>query len=216
MGEWFASLSSLETTLFVIAVVATFLFAVQLVMMFVGGDADTGDGDAGDLDVGGGDVDLDGPDIDADLDGSGAEPYAAHADTDVAFKLLTFQGVVAFFMMFGWVSLSLSRAQGFSGFIAIGGGVVAGALADLAVAKMMQWFGRLQSSGTMDLWNAVGQEGRVYLSIKADEPGQVQVAVQGHLKVFDAVSDDGSEIPTDTRVEVVRVVSGNTMVVRRT
>ena len=68
----------------------------------------------------------------------------------------------------------------------------------ISAIKAFQAFKRMQSSGTMNLKNAVGEEGEVYLTIKENEPGKVRVAVQEHLKVFDAVSDDGTEIPTST------------------
>lgn len=42
--------------------------------------------------------------------------------------------------------------------------------------------------GTINIRNAIGSEGSVYLAIPKNGTGQVQVIVQGSLKTFDAFS----------------------------
>jgi membrane protein implicated in regulation of membrane protease activity len=211
MVEFFLELTTLEKVFAGMAVVASVVFVIQLLMMLIGGAH--GDMDAhADIDVGGLDADVD---MHVDVDGPGTDVDAVHADADVAFQVVSVQGTIAFFMLFGWVGLAMSRSADLGPALSIGIGVAAGLVANFAFAKVFQAFKRMQSSGTMNLKNAVGEEGEVYLTIKQNEPGKVRVAVQEHLKVFDAVSDDGSEIPTSTRVVVVRVVKGNTMVVKR-
>jgi membrane protein implicated in regulation of membrane protease activity len=200
------------------AVVASTLFVIQLIMMMTGGDH--GDADAhvdGDLhlDMDHGDIGHIDADVSAHVDGPGTDVDVVHADSDVAFQVISVQGTVAFFMLLGWVGLATNRAAEFGPALSIGIGVVSGLAANLVFAKMFQAFKRMQSSGTMNLENAVGQEGEIYLNVGEDVPGKVRVAVQEHLKVFEAMSDDGSAIPTGTRVVVVRVVKGNTMVVKR-
>lgn len=202
MLEWFGQLSILYQVLFAFALVGSLLFVIQLVMMLLGGGE--GDADAGHP----GDV-ADAGHADA-VDGG-----ATHADSDVAFKVFSVQGTVAFFMMLGWVGLAAGRTFGLGPGAAVGLGLAAGVAANLLMAKIFQGFRRMQSSGTMDLANAVGQEGEVYLTIRGEQPGKVQVTVQQHLKIFDAVAEGGAELPTGTRVMVVRVVSGSTMVVRK-
>jgi len=213
MIEFFFGLSTLEQVLAGMAVIASLLFLIQLIMMMIGGhDADV-HADV-DIDAGGLHADLD-MDVVGHVDGPGTDVDAVHADADVAFQVVSFQGTVAFFMMLGWVSLAMLKSVGLGTAASIGIGVAAGLVANFVFARAFQAFKRMQSSGTMNLKNAIGEEGEVYLTIKENEPGKVRVAVQEHLKVFDAVSDDGSEIPTSTRVIVVRVVKGNTMVVKR-
>jgi hypothetical protein len=213
MIEWLTGLSTLEQILVGMAVIASVLFLIQLIMMLIGGhdtDVDT----HVDIDAGGLHADLD-MDADAHIDGPGTDVDAVHADADVAFQVVSVQGTIAFFMMLGWVSLAMLKSFGLGAAASIGIGVAAGLAANFVFAKAFQAFKRMQSSGTMDLKNAVGEQGEIYLTIKENEPGKVRVAVQEHLKVFDAVSDEGGEIPTGTRVIVVRVVKGNTMVVKR-
>ena len=73
----------------------------------------------------------------------------------------------------------------------------------------------MQADGTIQLDNAVGQEGSVYLTIPEGGSGQVRVTVQGALKIFDAVSESGGEIPTGENIKVTKVISGSTLVVRK-
>ncbi len=194
MIEWYEALTTLQKVFFIFASIGSFLFLIQLVLMLVtGGDADS------DMDA----------DIDTDIDTD------AHANTDVDFKIVSVQGTMAFFMMLGWIGLAANRTWGLGVAGSIGAGCAVGFAANLFIAKTFQFFRRLQSSGTMKMSNAVGQEGEVYLTIKKDEPGKVRVSVQEHLKVFDAMIDDEESLPTGTRVIVVRVVKGNTMVVKK-
>ncbi|MCP4678713.1 MAG: hypothetical protein GY854_25030 [Deltaproteobacteria bacterium] len=206
MMEWYEALTTLQKVFFIFASIGSFLFLIQLVMMLVGGgDTDT------ELDA---DVDMDvDTDIDTDADADGHAD--AHANTEADFKIVSVQGTMAFFMMLGWIGLAANRTWGMGIAGSIGIGCAAGFAANLFIAKTFQFFKRLQSSGTMKMGNAVGQEGEVYLTIKKGEPGKVRVSVQEHLKVFDAMSADGEELPTGTAIKVVRVIKGNTMIVKR-
>ena len=201
MLEWFESLTHLQQIFLIFAIIGTLLFVIQLVLILVGG----GDADADmDTDVGHGGGDIGDTDIHGDH---------AHASSDASFKLLSFQGLTAFFMMFGFVGLAMNRGSGHGATMSVLVGIAAGFGCMWLVAKLFQLFHRLQSSGTLDLRNAVGQQARVYLKIKENGTGQIEVPIQGHLKVYDAVCETGEEIPTDARVEVV-AVKGGIMVVK--
>lgn len=202
MTAWIMALNAFEKIFLICALVGGVLFAVRLIMMFVGGDSD------GDADAGGGDVDAGG-------DADGGDAHHDGADSDVAFKLLSFQGISAFFMMFGLVGLAMSKGSGLHYLISMLGAVVAGGATVWITDKIFRSFGRLQHSGTLNLKNAIGQEGTVYLTIKADSPGKVQVAVQGRLKTLEAVSKDKTEIKTDTKVKVVGVQASEVLVVEK-
>jgi hypothetical protein len=70
---------------------------------------------------------------------------------------------------------------------------------------------RLQSSGTVSLFAAVGSEGSVYLTVGKDG-GRVQINFANRLREFEAVSADGTPIPTGTPIRV-QSVAANTLVV---
>jgi membrane protein implicated in regulation of membrane protease activity len=192
MITWFNSLSGLEQVFAAFAVIGTLLFVIQLVLLLVG--------------VGGSDADGPGMEVSHDV---------AHADTDVAFQILSIQSATAFVMFFGFAGFAMHRGSGLGALPSVGVALAAGVAAMWLVAKAFALFRRSQSSGTLNLANAVGQSGRVYLGIKPDAPGKVEVAVQGRLQIFDAVSETGEPLPTDTRVAVVRVESQSIMVVKR-
>ncbi|MBK8481791.1 MAG: hypothetical protein IPL40_11525 [Proteobacteria bacterium] len=201
MNAWFAALPTIEKVFLLFAIAGGALFAVRLVLAFVTGGG-LSDGDGADLDH-------------ADLAGEGEAAHAHDGTADLAFKLLSFQGMTAFFMMFGLVGLALSRAHAIPAVGAVGGGLAAGLLAVWLIGALFALFNRLQSSGTLKLHNAIGAEGTVYLDIPAGGTGKVQVAVQGRLLVLEAASHAGDPVPTATRVRVVALSGASVLVIER-
>lgn len=136
-------------------------------------------------------------------------------DSDASFRLLSIQGLTAFFMMFGLSGLAAIRQSPLSALTTLAVAIVAGLAAFWLLAKLFGLLLRLQSSGTIDMDNALDQEGTVYLTIPGEGTGQVQVVVQNHLKVFDARSTTGEEIKTGETVRVTEILAGNVLVVSK-
>ena len=150
------------------------------------------------------DVDHDG-DVHMDADGHG----------DAFFGVLSFKALCAFAGIFGLVGLIMldtAAAIHVRLFVAFGGG----SAAMVMVAWMMRMLHRLQSSGTIDVQNAMGRTGTVYLRIPAsnDGRGKVTVEVQGRSMQFEAYTE-GEQIDTGARVTVVAVESNDTLKVTR-
>ncbi len=57
----------------------------------------------------------------------------------------------------------------------------------------------------MDNAAAIGEQGTVYLTIRAKGTGKVQVAMHGRPREFEAVAKDGAEIKTGERIRVLEV-----------
>jgi hypothetical protein len=74
---------------------------------------------------------------------------------------------------------------------------------------------KLQSEGTINMQNAIGLEGTVYLRIPANDIGKVNLVLQGALKEFNAVSADKKLINTGEQVRVVGLNAGEMLVVER-
>jgi len=146
---------------------------------------------------------------------NGSESHHGLGDADISFKFLSLQGLSAFFTMFGLVSLTLTRQHHTSHIISVGGGAAAGLFTTWVIGKIFVAMKRLQSDGTLDIEKAVGQEGTVYLNIHPDRSGQVQISIQNRLRHMDALSEDGIEIPTGSRVVVTKVLNGSTLSVRK-
>jgi len=123
-------------------------------------------------------------------------------DTDLSFKALTFQGLSAFLMMFGLIGLMISEMDAPQA-LSILGGLGAGGVSMWTVSKLFDTFKEFEQSGTMDLENANGATGTVYLRIPASGQGQIQITFQGAMRTMDAISIDGVEIPTGALIQVV-------------
>ncbi len=184
MLEWFSSLGGLDKLFAACAVLGGGFTLVRLSLQLLGGGAD---------------VDTD---FDADVEGA-----------DATFGLLSLQGLSAFFMMFGLVGLGAHIELELSAGAAILGGIAAGLFTTLLMARIFDLFRTMQSSGNIDLINAVGTGGTVYLTVHAGGAGKVRLIVQKRMRVLDAVTLDGADLPTGTSVVVTGLQSDNVLVV---
>ena len=199
----------LETVYIGSAVIGGTLFILRMLTMIVGGM------DFGDSDV---PTDFDGG-FDGDIAGDLAagmefDDIVDHPSSDISFKFLSLQGLTAFFMMFGIIGLALHRANLWA-VVSITGGTLAGLFTVWLMGIIFAAMLRLQRDGTLNIRNAVGQQGTVYLTIPKEGSGQVSVVVQGSLKVFDAVSKVKQKIPTGDKIKVVGVVDSQTLIVTK-
>ena len=190
LSEW----PTIDIVFLVCAVLGGTAFLVWVLLQFVGGDLD-----------GGGDVD-----IDADFDASEGSGSA-----DVSFTLLSFQGLSSFLTMFGLVGLAAHREGELGSFLSLAAAAVAGFAMTFTISKLFSSFNRLQSSGTIKMESAVGQEGSVYLTVPESGEGKVQLTLQGRFRVLPAITEQGERIESGTRVLVVRVSDDRTLVVTK-
>jgi hypothetical protein len=194
--------AGLEKVFFACAVAGTLLFAVRLLLQFLGSGAIHHDvGSA---------VDVAHTDVSTTDTGDGS----GH-DTYLSFKLLSFQGLTAFFMMFGWVGLAMMRQSGQGPLASVAAAMVAGLVTVWIISWMFHKAGSLQTSGNIDVRNAVGHEAEIYLTIPAAGIGKAQVTIQERLRIYNAVSRDQSEIKTGQRVRVTEVTPQDVLVVER-
>ncbi len=191
LSAWWEALSALETFYWIVALPSTLIFLIQLVMLLVGGDHD-----ADDIDI----------DHDGDFDG----------DHGAGFDVFSVKSVVSFLMFFGWAGLAAMQ----KGVIVWWGIVGISSGAGLIMMFLTAWIFflllKLQSSGTMEITNAIGQSGEVYLTIPAKKNGRgkVQLVIQGALRTIDAVTEDTEDIKTGSLVEVVEI-ENEILVVKR-
>ena len=190
MTEWFGDMSGLERTFTVCAIVGAVLFTLRVILQIFGGDADADVGDVGDV---------------GDL--------ADATDSDASFRFFSVQGITAFLLIFGLAGLALLKESGVAPLWSIVGAMAAGILTMWAVALIFVFMQRMQSSGNVKMVNAIGQVGKVYLTIPAGGEGKIEVVIQNRLKVVDAVSKAGVNIPTGAQVKVVEVSGPGTLVV---
>ena len=234
MAAWWETLTLFEQICLYIAVPATLILLIQLVMLLAGlggggdagtdgADADGGDWDAGldgDLDAGGADLDGNGlPDsVDMDdlHDGAGDGSAEVHQGIFSGLNILTVRGVVAFLTLFGWSGLWLSQL-GLHPLLAAFLAIQIGVIGMVGVALILRSALRLQYDGTLDLRNAVGRAGTVYLTVPARRGGcgKVNVLVQEQLREFEAVTEEAEPIPTGEKVLVTGLAGEDTLLVSR-
>lgn len=190
LSQWWEALTIIEKIHWVIAVPSTLIFVIQLIMLFVGGDAD-------DFDT---DVDIDS----ADGHGAGIDFFSA-------------KSVVSFLMFFGWTGLAVID-KGIDAWWGITLISFAVGLIMMAFTAWIFWLLlKLQETGNARTLDALGRSGEVYITVpgKKAGSGKVQVAISGSIRTLDAVTEDIDEIKTGSFAEVIDVVNDVLVVTRK-
>ena len=179
-----------EKLYWLVAVPFTVVFLIQLILTFFGGDVDQ-IADTADHDV------------------------AFDHDQGIGFQFLSIKNLVGFFAIFGWTGVAMLHG-GKSVFATIIISVIAGLLMMIIMAMLMYYLGKLTEDSTLNLNNAIGKIGTVYLRIpaKRDGMGKVQVNVQG-FQTLDAITDDTDEIKTGAVVEIMNVINNEVLLVKK-
>ncbi len=187
METWWVSLDMFEKIMWCIAIPASIIFVIQMVMTFLGMDAD------GSMD---GDVNMD-----------------VGSDTEMPFQLFTFRNLINFFLGFSWTGISFYNAIESKFWLTL----LSGFMGFLLVAIVMAIFyalSRTQQSGNIDIRSAVGLTATVYYPIPeaCTRAGKIQVSIQGAVREYDAMTK-GAAIPTGRLVRILGVVEGNILMV---
>jgi membrane protein implicated in regulation of membrane protease activity len=157
---------------------------------------------AGALGFGGDHHDVDGHDASHghhEGDGTGASSWFV--------GLLTVKTVSAALTFFGLAGLAM-QSNGAETWLTLLVASASGLAALVMVAQLMKWLYRLKSDHTIKIDRAVGQDGRVYLTVPAarNGAGKVTVTVQGRSVEFQAVTA-ANELPSGARVTVVAIAA---------
>jgi membrane protein implicated in regulation of membrane protease activity len=140
--------------------------------------------------------------MDADVDVPDVE--AGGTEISHGLELLSVRSLSAAAVVFGAMGLWLNTILPTP--LAVGLAVVPALAAAWLSAWATRQMTRFESSGTLRLQNAVGQSGRVTLTIrKGAEFGLIQVLVQGRTIELRAVTRDPEDSPEGTAVVVVAV-----------
>ena len=186
MENWFAALTLFEKVYWIVAIAGSAILLVLVVMTLMGGDVD---------DMG---------DVDADIE----------ADIGIHFQFLSFKNLMGFLTIFGWSGIACID-NGLSTWLTIFISVICGLLMMLAMASLFYYLAKLQSSGTLNLKNAVNQIGEVYLTIGANRTriGKVSVNVQGTLRELQALTDEDHDLVQGNVVKVQDVTDTGILIV---
>lgn len=206
-SAWWVSLSLMHQIFYLMAIPATILLVLQTILLLFG----VGSGHDADAphDIGGdstGDYDADG-DFAPEHDMAG-DQGAAH---EAGLRVLTVRGIVAFLAMAGWVGAA-SLDMGAHPVAALLLSLAAGVGAMFLVAWLLRASLKLQQSGNLDLANAVGLTGEVYIPIAAGGKGKVTLVVQERFVEMDAICPERA-LRTGEPVKVTGITESHVLIV---
>jgi membrane protein implicated in regulation of membrane protease activity len=180
------------------ALLGSVFFLFRIAMLLLGAGHDAG-------------LDLHGDVAHGDLGGHATD---AHSDSTHSFQILSVQSIAAFLMGFGWFALAGHRAMHWQLPATLGMGVAGGVGMCYLLAVILRGMADLQSSGTVSIRGAMGQEGDVYVTVPCGGRGQVRVSIGDRQRIYNAMSG-GEDLPTGTRIRVIKVNPDNTLTVAR-
>ncbi|MCY6485320.1 hypothetical protein OW763_13350 [Clostridium aestuarii] len=188
MSIWWSNIPNFEKFFWSLAIPFTALFIIQMVMIIMGIDND--------IDVPNMNDNIDIPDMNDGIDVN---------FENVPLKLVSFRNLVIFFTIFSWAGITGSR-HGYSKALTILLAIALGIAVIVILSSVYKLIFKLTESGNMDLKNAVGSVGQVYLTIPANRggSGKIQVIFQSALREMPAITY-GQKLKTGTKVVVVGV-----------
>lgn len=209
-SDWFASLNGTMQVLWCCAIVASVIFVIQNALMLMGlGDMDSDvDADVStDFDV---HTDMGEGDVDISSGHSGHEGTLGSAGI---FSLFTLRNFINFFLGFGWGGISLARSIHNPALLILAS-FVCGILFVAIFVVLLKAILRLESNGSFRISECVGCTASVYLRIPGQHTaaGKVQVSTGGAIHELRAFTD-GEAIASGSRVRVVSVIDGETLLV---
>lgn len=193
--EWYNALPSTLQVYWVIALITSLIFLIQMVMTFIGiGDADT-DMDFGD------DVDF--------SDGN-------TLDAGGAMQLFTIRNVVNFLLGLGWGGVCLYSLIPNPIVLAIVS-VLVGALFVYIFLLIYKQMLKLEKNGAYRIDDCVGQIVDVYLAIPAKRSGvgKVQISFSGSVQELAALTDSDEPIRSGSKVRVLEIIDTSTVLVQK-
>ena len=186
LGNWFGGLTGIEQIFWGISIVFSILFLIQFVLSLVGLDLDA-------------DADFD---VSTDVEGG-------DFSIDSGFTLFSVRSIIAFFTFFGWAGVLTLNAGG-STLMAVITASISGFAAMCIVGYVMYLASKLTESGTLDINEALYQNGEVYLSIPEAKSGQgkIHININGSLREMEAITT-GEALPNGAKIRVVEIISDN-------
>jgi hypothetical protein len=184
--EWYTELPSFLKTYWIITGVSTFLFFIVLISTIIGTNSD---------DIG---------DVDAEVD----------ADIGASFQFFTVKNLVAFFTIFGWSGIA-SVDAGYSNVTTVAISIFCGLAMMTVMATLFFYISKLNSSGTLQMQNALNAIGEVYLTVGANRSkiGKVQIKVQGALRELEALTDFNQDLKQGNVIKVIEVTNNGILII---
>jgi hypothetical protein len=184
MIEYWQTLDSTQKTFTGVGIISSLVLTLQMLLVMIGGGLDMPDAEIAETGEGG------------------------------ATGVFSIRTIGAFFTGFGWAGAAMLDAgygTGAATFVA----TISGSIFLAIVIYLMAYLHSLRQEGTLNYKNAVGQVGSIYLPIPPNRKGigQVEVMVQGRLRIVKAVTDNDKKIANRIAVRVTETVDEQTILV---
>ena len=191
--NWYNALDPALRVYWGIAIFASAVFIIQMVMTFIGiGDVDGGDAD---FDLG---------------DGSGDT-----LDTGGTLQLFSVRNIINFLLGVGWGGVCFSSSISNHTLLALVA-LLTGCVFVVIFLLLFRQMRRLEHDGTFHIEDALGKVADVYLRIPGERMGEgkIQFSFEGSVQELPAITD-GPGIATGQKVRVVEVIGGHTLLVEK-
>lgn len=192
LSDWFMNLDPYLRFYWGIAIFASIIVTIQMIMSFIG---------ISDIDSGSADVDFS-----TDSDG---------LDDVGSMHLLTIRNIFYFLLGFGWAGVSLWNTIPNAILLCIVA-VLAGCLFVALFIYLFRQMLKLQSNGAFNVDDTVGKVCDVYMRIPGGSQGlgKVQISINGSVQELDARTM-GDPIPSGSKVRVLRVIEKKVLEVEK-
>jgi hypothetical protein len=193
MAVWWSNLIALQQIAFIIAMTATIIMFIFLLLMIFGMDDQTFDGGF----------------QDADLNFLSDEPLSAIS----GLKIFTIRGALVFLSIGGWIVYIFSPVLNV--FVVIILGIFVGLIASFLQALAFRAAMKLESSGNLDYTRAIGKVATVYIRIPKERSGKGKVILNlgDRFIEVDAITDEEIDLLTKTMVNIIGLENKTTLVV---
>lgn len=193
MALWWSNLMALQQIAFTLAVTATIIMLIFLILMMFGADDSTYDGGF----------------QDADLEFLSDEPLSAIT----GLKIFTIRGALVFFSVGGWVIFIFAPVMHVLLVLLLGisTGILGSYLQALAFRAAMN----LESAGNLDYTRTIGKVATVYIRIPMARTGKGKVVLnlEDRFVEIDAITDDETDLLAKTMVDIIGLENDTTVVV---
>lgn len=188
--EWWNSLNIAEQIFWTIAVIFSVLFVLQMISSIIGLDFDS--------------------DADADFH---VDTQDGHFNVDHGFTLFSIRSIIAFFTFFGWVGV-ITLHKGLDIKLVLIISFFAGLIALVFVAFVLFQLIKLAEVGTVDIEEALGKYGKVYVPVPAQRSGTglVNIEIRNRIMELRAITD-GDRLVTGTIIYVFKILDDNILLV---
>ncbi len=186
MIEYWLNMEPAMKTFVAIGTISSLVLTIQMVLGMLGGA-------------------MEGVEADFDI-GDGGEGGAT--------GILSIRSIGAFFTGFGWAGAAAMQNGLGAGGATFTGTIVGGIFLGMIV-YLMSYLHSLREEGTLNYKNCIGEVGTVYLPVPPSRKGmgQIEVMVQGRLRIVKAVTDHEKKIPNQAAVRVKDLVDQQTILV---